>query len=141
MNSHLIYTHHAEEMLAERRIQRAWVEQTIRSPDVIETDRDRPEVIRAFRRIPECEGRVLRAAYVVAGETVRVVTVFFDTKALTHRQRRQRIYVGDDIHHHRPIGREGALQRRGKLTRFFHADAERADLFGQAREVDHLVGP
>jgi len=76
----LVFTQHAEDMLSERSIERAWVEATIRNPETRELDPQRPGVFRAFRRIPECGGRVLRVAYVSTGGSLRVLTVFFDRK-------------------------------------------------------------
>lgn len=78
--SRFVYTQHAEDMLGERNLRREWVELTVEQPESIETDPIRPDVIRAFRSIPERGGRVLRVAYVVVGQTVRVVTMFFDRK-------------------------------------------------------------
>jgi len=56
------FTRHAEEMLAERNIERAWVERTIRDPEEVEND-ERPGAVRAYRAIPERDGRVLRVVY------------------------------------------------------------------------------
>jgi hypothetical protein len=81
----LLFTKHAEDMLVERKIDRAWVVATISDPESIEPDPARPGVLRAFRRIPEHGNRFLRVAYVSTGDTMRVVTVFFDRK-----RRRQR---------------------------------------------------
>jgi hypothetical protein len=53
-------TQHAEDMLRERAIEADWVEQTVRNPESVEKDPVRPATIRAFRRIPERDSRVLR---------------------------------------------------------------------------------
>ena len=74
-------TRHAREMLAERNIRQEWLERTIRSPKLVEPDPLRPGVLRAFRRIPERDNRVLRVVYVRRTDTVRVITVFFDRRA------------------------------------------------------------
>ena len=76
--THIHLTRHAEQMLIERRIKRAWVERTISQPDIVESDPVRSHVVRAFKRIPEHGNRFLRVAYVRSGESVRVLTVFFD---------------------------------------------------------------
>jgi hypothetical protein len=76
----LVFSKHAEEMLVERNIDRAWVAATISDPEAIEPDPIRPGVMRAFRRIPEHGNRSLRVAYVATGDTIRVVTAFFDRK-------------------------------------------------------------
>lgn len=77
-------TAHAAEMLADRRIERAWVEQTVLSPEYVEQDPKHPERMRAFRALPERDGRVLRVVYVRAAEETRIVTLFLD------RSRRRR---------------------------------------------------
>jgi hypothetical protein len=76
----LVLTRHAEDMLSERNIKRAWVEAAIRNPDVLEQDPHRPGVMRAFRSIPERDDRMLRVAYVSDGSSCRVLTVFFDRR-------------------------------------------------------------
>ena len=65
-------------MLIERQIELAWVETTIREPQAVEPDPTRPGVFRAFRRITERDGRFLRVVYVPSGDTIRVLTAFFD---------------------------------------------------------------
>ena len=81
----LIFTQHAEDMLHERGIDRAWVEAAVRDPETLEPDPQRPGVFRAYRRIPERGDRVLRVVYTATGDSLRVLTVFFD------RKRRQRL--------------------------------------------------
>jgi hypothetical protein len=73
-----LFTHHAEEMLVERRIDREWVEATIQKPDVLEPDPTRLGVFRAFRRIAERDGRFLRVVYAPDGDNIRILTAFFD---------------------------------------------------------------
>lgn len=72
------FTRHAESMLAERGIERGWVERTINEPDESKPDHARPNVTRAFRPIPEREGRVLRVVYSTSDNEIRVITAFFD---------------------------------------------------------------
>ena len=74
----LIFTRHAEDMLVERSIDRSWVELTVREPELVERDPSRPDTVRAYRRIPERDSRVLRVAYIQSDESLRIVTVFFD---------------------------------------------------------------
>ena len=71
------FTRHAEEMLAERNIERAWVERTIRDPEEV-VDDERPGAVRAYRAIPERDGRVLRVVYSKSSDEIRVITAFFD---------------------------------------------------------------
>jgi hypothetical protein len=77
-NLRFLFTQHAEEMLVERRIDRAWVEATVQNPDAVEPDPTRPDVFRAFSRIAERDGRFLRVVYAPDGDTIRILTVFFD---------------------------------------------------------------
>jgi hypothetical protein len=72
------YTHHASEMIQERDLLRDWVELTVLEPETVEPDPKHPERIRAFRAIPERDGRVLRVVYVGDGENFRVITLFLD---------------------------------------------------------------
>jgi hypothetical protein len=74
----ITFSRHAEEVLVERKIDRTWIELTIRTPDAVEPDPNRPEIRRAFRSIPERNSRVLRVAYVARGNQVHVIAVFFD---------------------------------------------------------------
>jgi hypothetical protein len=74
----IVFSRHAEDMLAERSIERAWVIDTIRSPEIVEPDPNRPNVRRAFRQIVERENRFLRVAYVETADVINVVTTFFD---------------------------------------------------------------
>jgi len=71
------FSRHADDMIVERNIERDWVHDTIRSPDFVESDPDRPDIKRAFRRIPERGNRVLRVAY-AEEDHIRVITLFFD---------------------------------------------------------------
>ena len=72
------YTRHAEEMMGERRIHRAWVERTILQPHTTEPDPKHPDRVRAFRAVPESDGRVLRVVDADYGDRYRVVTLFLD---------------------------------------------------------------
>ena len=72
------FSRHAEDMLVERKIERAWVESTVTNPESVEADPKRPEVYRAYRRIPEHGGRSLRVVYTLSGDRVKIITAFFD---------------------------------------------------------------
>ncbi len=76
----IIFSQHAEDMLTERALMRAWIERTISDPDWTELDPHNPERIRSFRAIPERDMRMLRVVHVRDDETYRVVTAFFDRK-------------------------------------------------------------
>lgn len=58
-----VYCDHALDMLAERSIDRAWIERTVLVPETTEPDPKHPERTRAFRAVPERDGRVLRVVY------------------------------------------------------------------------------
>jgi hypothetical protein len=72
------YTDHANSMLAERDIRREWVEPAILSPDAIEADPKNLDRTRAYKVLPERDGRVLRVVYVQSGQAYRVITLFLD---------------------------------------------------------------
>lgn len=72
------YTHHAEQMALERGLLREWIERTVLEPETVEPDPKHPERTRAFRSLPERDGRVLRVVYVGDGENFRVITLFLD---------------------------------------------------------------
>lgn len=74
----VVYGTHALETLAERAIERAWVERTLLSPESVEPDPIHPDRMRAFRALPERDGRVLRVVYVRIPGGARVVTMFLD---------------------------------------------------------------
>lgn len=72
------YGIHALDMLAERGIERAWVERSIVAPDSTEPDPQHADRTRAYRAVPERDGRVLRVVYVTTTEGAHVVTAFLD---------------------------------------------------------------
>jgi hypothetical protein len=74
----VVYGTHALDTLAGRAIERAWVERTLLSPESIEPDPIHPDRMRAFRALPERDGRVLRVVYVPIPGGARVVTMFLD---------------------------------------------------------------
>src|SRR5262249_23107562 len=61
--------------------------------------------------------------------------------ALYHRQWRQRVDVGEDVDHHRPVRLERLRERARDLARLLDADAYRAHVLGKAREVHLVEGP
>ncbi|BBF92469.1 DUF4258 domain-containing protein [Blastochloris tepida] len=75
---HIVYTRHAEDVMRERGLKFEWVKRTLASPDQDEPDPDEPTLRRAFKAIPERDGRVLRVVYGRTDDTLRVVTAFFD---------------------------------------------------------------
>ena len=65
-------------MLRERGVERSWVQRTVDQPDHVERDPGHPERIRAFRAVPERDGRSLRVVYVREMDQVRIITLFLD---------------------------------------------------------------
>ena len=74
----IVFTRHAEDMLAERKIERVWVESTVRDPENVENDPSGSNLLRAYRRIPERRGLWLRVVYEPVDDVMKIVTVFFD---------------------------------------------------------------
>lgn len=72
------YGPHAIANLADRRIERDWVERTVMQPESVEADPSHPDRVRAFRALPERDGRVLRVVYVPADDGAHIVTMFLD---------------------------------------------------------------
>ena len=77
----IILTNHARDNIRDRKIDLAWVEAVVRSPEWSGPDSDDPEVERRFRHIPEADGRVLRVPVVETHDHIRVITVVFDRNA------------------------------------------------------------
>lgn len=78
MPDRLIYSAHAEIMLAERGIERDWVKRTVLEPQFRENDPTYPDRQRVFRALPERDGRVLRVVYTMVGDEFRIITLFLD---------------------------------------------------------------
>lgn len=74
----ITYSDHALDMLVERGIDRKWVERTLSEPESVEPDPHHGDRWRAYRTIPERDGRVLRVVYAVMDDDRRVITVFLD---------------------------------------------------------------
>jgi hypothetical protein len=73
------FTTHAEAMLEERGILPTWVSAALDQPDHLETDPAVDGRMRAYRAIPERDGRVPRVVYVrEEPDLARVITLFFD---------------------------------------------------------------
>ncbi len=69
---------HAQTVIAERSIKLEWLERVLAEPEMVEADRDDPNLKHALGRIPEHGNRVLRVVYNDAVKPVRVVTAYFD---------------------------------------------------------------
>jgi Domain of unknown function (DUF4258) len=77
----LILTAHARRRMTLRAIDIAWIEATVRQPEHTTPDPNDTTLTRAWRRIPERGGRVLRVVYRHAGADIVVVSVVFDRGA------------------------------------------------------------
>ena len=77
----IVWQKHALDVLAERKLEAAWVERAAREPERREPDPGDPDVERRYRAIPERGGRVIRVACVENEREIRIVTAFLDRKA------------------------------------------------------------
>jgi hypothetical protein len=77
----LQFTRHAQDAIAERELDRDWIERTVRAPEWSRPDPRRAGVERRFRVIPEFGGRILRIACIETADEIRILTVFFDRDA------------------------------------------------------------
>lgn len=73
-------TEHARDALEKRRIEPAWVEQTINAPEATEPDPVEPDLEHRLARIPEWGDRVLRVIVSRTATPTRIVTAFFDRR-------------------------------------------------------------
>jgi len=77
----LRYTLHADDMLVERKIERAWVEAVMAAPEWTEPDPRWVGLRRAYGRVAEAGGRILRVVFADEGDGRRIVSAFFDRDA------------------------------------------------------------
>ncbi|MYB09107.1 MAG: DUF4258 domain-containing protein [Acidimicrobiia bacterium] len=75
---HLIYSLHAQHVMAERGISSEWVERAVATPERRARDPHDEAVERFYIRVPERSGRVLRVAVNTDADPWRVVSAFFD---------------------------------------------------------------
>ena len=73
-------TAHAAAVMAERGIERAWVERVLRAPEHVHVDRMDPSLTHALGRIAERGQRMLRVVYNASASPLRVVTAYFDRR-------------------------------------------------------------
>jgi hypothetical protein len=71
---------HSKDVISERHIRLAWLEQVLDSPELREADRDDPELMHHVGRIKENGNRALRVVFKKSVSPVRIVTVYFDRK-------------------------------------------------------------
>ncbi|MGU3362418.1 DUF4258 domain-containing protein [Methylobacterium sp. M6A4_1b] len=76
----IILIDHADQRLARRNLERAWIERTVTASEMEEPDPDHPGRVRAFRSLPERDGRVLRVMDELIGGELHVITVILDRK-------------------------------------------------------------
>jgi Domain of unknown function (DUF4258) len=74
-------TKHAQEAIGVRSIAFSWIDEAVRSPDLVEADPRHPERTRSYKAIAEYGGRVLRVVHRAEGDDIVVITVHFDRGA------------------------------------------------------------
>jgi len=74
----VLYSLHALDMMAERRIEKKWAELVVAEPENIEEREDGTQ--HYIRAIEEREGRYLRVVLNPCSEPKSVITVFFDRR-------------------------------------------------------------
>ena len=78
----LKFTAHATRRMSERNIPKEWIEATIAEPNRQAPDPNKPWLMRAYERLPQAGGRVLRVVYSKKGDDdVLIITAFFDRDA------------------------------------------------------------
>lgn len=77
----LRFSVHVRDVMSERQIEDEWVQRAVTEPEWVEADPTDPRLVRAFRAIAERDGRILRVVYRPDGESVFVITAFFDRGA------------------------------------------------------------
>jgi hypothetical protein len=77
----LILTTHARDRMARDGITEAQIDAIIRQPAHCAQDPANPDLMQAWRRIPELGGRAVRVVYYMAGADFVVVTAFLDRGA------------------------------------------------------------
>ncbi len=77
----LHFTVHAETVISERQLDRAWIERTVREPEWTEADPAGPPTERRYRRIPERDDRIVRVICLETTTEIRIITAFLDRKA------------------------------------------------------------
>jgi len=70
------FSEHARDMLKEREIKEAWIEQTLERPDRKEERED--DTIHYIKAIEEYGGRYLHVVVNPGAESQRIVTLFFN---------------------------------------------------------------
>jgi hypothetical protein len=73
-------TEHGRDALEKRKIELAWVERVIDSPETTEADPVDPTLEHRLGRVPECGNRVLRVIVNRSTAPIRIVTAFFDRR-------------------------------------------------------------
>lgn len=73
-------THHAEDAMVKRKIEKEWLERVLTSPQRIEKDAIDPMLEHRLAVISECDNRVLRVIINPHLNPMRVITLFFDRK-------------------------------------------------------------
>lgn len=75
----LHFTHHAVARMANRQLERAWVERVVAKPETVEDEEFDSELEHRLGKVPELANRVLRVIE-SKSDPVRVVTVHLDRR-------------------------------------------------------------
>lgn len=75
------YSLHAETVVRERRLEKAWIEATVSNPDWVEPDPAGNGAERRYRQLPECGNRHMRVVCVETASEIRIISAFLDRGA------------------------------------------------------------
>jgi uncharacterized DUF497 family protein len=75
-----VLTQHAKDMLTKRRIDVAWIEKAVDSPNLVVPDPLDTTLEQRFVKIPEYGGRVLKVVVNKMASPERVVSAYFDRR-------------------------------------------------------------
>lgn len=81
MNTPALYSRHAETVATERRLEKLWIERTVRDPEWSEPDPSGEGAERRYRSVPERDGRYLRVICVENATEIRIISAFLDRGA------------------------------------------------------------
>lgn len=77
--SDFIFSEHANDMLNERKINKAWVDLAVNDPDT-KQDNSVDGTVHYIKRIKEYNNRYLRVVVNSSDQPIKIVTLFFDRR-------------------------------------------------------------
>ncbi len=81
LSKSIVFSAHAEQVIIERALERAWIEEAVTTADWTVPDPSDPTLERRFRTVPERDGRTLRVVCRENDDTIEIVTAFLDRRA------------------------------------------------------------